>query len=77
MESIWIHLSQIKLTPDKNSYQPTAWVSCLLLIPEDGISPPFPGLGTPFSQLPWAWKFQMYTQDKKFYYKLLNFTFCS
>lgn len=76
MESIWIHLSQIKLTPDKDSCQSTAWVSCLLLIPEEGISLPFPGFGTPFPQLPWAWKFQTYAQYKKYYYKLLNFIFC-
>lgn len=39
-----------------------------LSIPEGGISPPFPGLGTPLFQLPepWAWIFQVRTQDEDF-----------
>lgn len=42
-----------------------------LSIPEGGISPPFPGLGTSLLQIPepWAWKFQVCTQDEDF---LLN-----
>lgn len=44
-----------------------------LSIPEGGISPPFPGLGTPLFQLPepWAWIFQVRTQDEDF---LLTFS---
>ena len=39
-----------------------------LSIPEGGISPPFPGLGTSLLQLPepWAWIFQVCTQDEDF-----------